>query len=47
MHMQVVLRVVRVLPDEQGFCCFGDVDAVKEEADLAGCFEGLVGAFCG
>jgi len=36
-----------VLPDEQGFCCFGDVDAVEEEADLAGRWEGFVGAFGG
>jgi hypothetical protein len=41
------LRVVGVFPDEEGFCCFGDVDAVEEEADEAGGWEGFVGALFG
>ena len=38
------MRVVRVLPDEEGFCCVGDVDAVEEETDSTGCWEGFVWA---
>jgi hypothetical protein len=47
MHMQVVLRVVRVFPHEEGFCCVGDVDAIEEEADSTGCRESFVWALFG
>jgi hypothetical protein len=36
-----------VFPDEEGFGCFDDVDAVIEEADEAGGWEGFVGALFG
>ena len=39
--------VVRVLPHEQCFCGLGDIDAVEEEADLAGCWEDFVWALFG